>query len=647
MAAINFPSSPTVGDSFTSNDILFKWDGTKWNAQYSTFRTGSTPPSGPENGDLWWNSEKANLYIYYDDGDSAQWVTAARGVKGDQGDPGVVDFSAVDQSIIPDTDVTYDLGTSAKRWKDLYLSGSTINLGGATLTSDATTGAIALVPKPTVSVPNPTGVVISTSGGLATVVSTAGVVASNTIATAVASSVTPGIASNLTATTSSTSSNFKVPFLNTTANTTGSYTVLQDSSTNFTYNPSTNTLNNVVLGSSVTLPTLPAANRYTRGVVFADTSVSSSTSIGYGASSSNSYGVAVGYESYANSNYSITIGGNITANGTGSIIIGSQTSDNSYSNTIILNASGQSFSAPSSGFYATNVTSATASNVLYYDTSTNKITYGAAPSGGGGGSLNDLSDVVISSPSAGQVLTFDGTYWVNTGGGAPPSGAVTSGTGVTSVSSQFGPNQSGGQLISFSTAQQAETFYDALTQNLTALSAITSVSNSITVFIAVQAQSSSWGGPSAVSATYSGVSTGTLSYSPGNNYLGFNGYLSTGPGSGSGNWTYRDDALGWFNQVSGYTVSGGNTVTVDLNSSTGTDVYATAANVDPVPIQLRVASYNYTNFTNELTIFTGVTLSGSGPSSPYQFSFTYTNIEAAFSTSSNYLALAGAFVLPT
>jgi hypothetical protein len=43
-------------------------------------------------------------------------------------------------------------------------------------------------------------------------------------------------------TTSSTNSAFKVPFANTTANTTGNYALLQDSESTFTYNPSTNTL---------------------------------------------------------------------------------------------------------------------------------------------------------------------------------------------------------------------------------------------------------------------------------------------------------------------------------------------------------------------------------------------------------------------
>jgi len=36
--------------------------------------------------------------------------------------------------IIPSTDVTYDLGSSSKRWRDVYLSGSTVDIGGTKIT---------------------------------------------------------------------------------------------------------------------------------------------------------------------------------------------------------------------------------------------------------------------------------------------------------------------------------------------------------------------------------------------------------------------------------------------------------------------------------------------------------------------------------
>ena len=49
-----------------------------------------------------------------------------------------VDLTAVDSNIVPDVTETYDLGSSTKRWNELYLAGSTINLGGSTISSDGT-----------------------------------------------------------------------------------------------------------------------------------------------------------------------------------------------------------------------------------------------------------------------------------------------------------------------------------------------------------------------------------------------------------------------------------------------------------------------------------------------------------------------------
>ncbi len=54
-----------------------------------------------------------------------------------------IDLGAITQSIIPLTNNAIDLGTSSKRWRDLYLSGNTLNIGGATISSDGT-GAISI-----------------------------------------------------------------------------------------------------------------------------------------------------------------------------------------------------------------------------------------------------------------------------------------------------------------------------------------------------------------------------------------------------------------------------------------------------------------------------------------------------------------------
>lgn len=48
-----------------------------------------------------------------------------------------VDLTAITTSIIPDTDVAYDLGSSTYKFRDLYLSGSSIELGPQTIQADA------------------------------------------------------------------------------------------------------------------------------------------------------------------------------------------------------------------------------------------------------------------------------------------------------------------------------------------------------------------------------------------------------------------------------------------------------------------------------------------------------------------------------
>jgi len=53
------------------------------------------------------------------------------------------DLSAIDQDILPDGNGTRSLGSASKRFKDIFLAGETINLGGATISSDGT-GTVAV-----------------------------------------------------------------------------------------------------------------------------------------------------------------------------------------------------------------------------------------------------------------------------------------------------------------------------------------------------------------------------------------------------------------------------------------------------------------------------------------------------------------------
>ena len=54
-----------------------------------------------------------------------------------------LDLSSVDQDIIPDTNNARNLGSATNRWNDLFLAGDTIDLAGATISSDGT-GSISI-----------------------------------------------------------------------------------------------------------------------------------------------------------------------------------------------------------------------------------------------------------------------------------------------------------------------------------------------------------------------------------------------------------------------------------------------------------------------------------------------------------------------
>ena len=49
-----------------------------------------------------------------------------------------IDLGAIDEHILPTTTETYDLGSTSKRFRSLYLAGDTIDIGGSTISSDGT-----------------------------------------------------------------------------------------------------------------------------------------------------------------------------------------------------------------------------------------------------------------------------------------------------------------------------------------------------------------------------------------------------------------------------------------------------------------------------------------------------------------------------
>ena len=82
--ALNFPDSPSDGDTTTLNGVVYTYNAT-----------------------------------------AALWDTISAAA--------AVDFTAIASNILPDADSSRDLGSTTKKWKDLHLSGNTIYLGDTQL----------------------------------------------------------------------------------------------------------------------------------------------------------------------------------------------------------------------------------------------------------------------------------------------------------------------------------------------------------------------------------------------------------------------------------------------------------------------------------------------------------------------------------
>ncbi len=100
---ISFPLTPTIGQVYTYSGRSWTWDGRGWFPGVATGATGATGITG-------------NL-----------GPVGATGVQ--------ANLDAVTGNILPAANVTYDLGSGDFRWRDLYLSGNSIDLGGALITA--------------------------------------------------------------------------------------------------------------------------------------------------------------------------------------------------------------------------------------------------------------------------------------------------------------------------------------------------------------------------------------------------------------------------------------------------------------------------------------------------------------------------------
>lgn len=124
-----------------------------------------------------------NSYLVYD-AYSSKWKAEVLNIRHDtantpivivNGEANVAANVSVTGNLSPSSDQEYDLGTSSNRWRDLYLSGSAMNLGGVEMQADSVNGGVIFIPKVTGTNPDPTAVIFKTDGQIVVAETTAGV----------------------------------------------------------------------------------------------------------------------------------------------------------------------------------------------------------------------------------------------------------------------------------------------------------------------------------------------------------------------------------------------------------------------------------------------------------------------------------------
>ena len=117
----------------------------------ATVTTSDSAPSAPTDGDLWWKSDEGRLKVFYDDGDSTQWVDAnpplaPSGISNGSNRIVVETTAGVGEdalefwggnakrwrmtqggNLLPNANAAYDIGSAEYKVRDLYLDDGSLH----------------------------------------------------------------------------------------------------------------------------------------------------------------------------------------------------------------------------------------------------------------------------------------------------------------------------------------------------------------------------------------------------------------------------------------------------------------------------------------------------------------------------------------
>ena len=110
-----------------------------------TLTVSNVAPISPSAGDVWIAANTGVQFVYFTSGGNSQWaeMESDTSISIATTSGANIDLTAVSSNIIPSANITYDIGNSSNRFRDIYLANSTIYLGNAAISANGSNVVIA------------------------------------------------------------------------------------------------------------------------------------------------------------------------------------------------------------------------------------------------------------------------------------------------------------------------------------------------------------------------------------------------------------------------------------------------------------------------------------------------------------------------